>query len=72
MWAREDVCGLFADNVGPSAGNVGLRCRMFAGNVGLIAACLWAHAILIVGRYTYVCLLRAVSPRPSPGTSTRR
>jgi hypothetical protein len=27
---------------------------VFAGNVGSIAACLWAHAILIVGRYNYV------------------
>jgi hypothetical protein len=27
---------------------------MFAGNVGSIAACLWAHAILIVGRYRYL------------------
>src|SRR5712691_8783257 len=48
MWAREDVCGLFAENVGP-------RRHVFADNVGSIAACLWARGITFVGRYTYPC-----------------
>jgi len=52
MWAREDVCGLFANNVGPSADNVGPRRYVFAENVGSIAACLWARGITFVGRYT--------------------
>ncbi len=53
MWAREDVCGLFADNVGPSAENVGPRRHVFADNVGSMAACLWARGITFVGRYRY-------------------
>jgi hypothetical protein len=58
MWAREDVCGLFADNVGPSAANVGLRRHVFADNVGSIATCLWARGITFVGRYNYRTLFR--------------
>ncbi|SRR5712691_1272191 len=67
MWASGPVCGLFADNVGPSAENVGLRCRVFAGNVGSIAACLWAHAILIVGRYRYGLSLLLLEVFWTPG-----
>src|SRR5437879_5217578 len=54
MWARKDVCGLFAANVGPSAANVGPRRHVLAANVGSIAACLWARGITFVGRYSYV------------------
>src|SRR5437879_12712718 len=53
MWARKDVCGLFAANVGPSAANVGPRRHVLAANVGSIAACLWARGITFVGRYKY-------------------
>jgi len=49
MWVQKDVCGLFADNVGPSAENVGPRRYVFADNVGSIAACLWARGITFVG-----------------------
>src|SRR5206468_7944195 len=52
MWARKDVCGLFAANVGPSAENVGPRRHVLAANVGSIAACLWARGI------TFVCELQ--------------
>lgn len=41
MWAREDVCGLFADNVGP-------RQHVFADNVGF-------NYGLFVGQRDYVC-----------------
>ena len=53
MWAQEDVCGLFANTVGPSAENVGPRRYVFADNVDSIVACLRARGITFVGRYTY-------------------
>src|SRR5215475_14643841 len=34
MWAREDVCELFAQNVSPFAENLGPRAVLFAANVG--------------------------------------
>ena len=53
MWAREDVCELFAQNVSPFAENLGPRAVLFAANVGRIERRLWARRITFVGRYRY-------------------
>jgi len=53
MWASVAVCGLVAANVGSSAHNEGQRPRLVAANVGPFFTCLWVHALMIVGRYTY-------------------
>ena len=53
MWAREDVCELFAPNVSPFAANVGLTHGPFAANVGRVEQRLWASRITFVGRYNY-------------------
>src|SRR5215813_10611823 len=52
MWAREDVCELFAPNVGPFAANVDPRDMVFAANVGRVEQRLWASRITFVGHYT--------------------
>ena len=54
MWAPRRVCGLVAHNVGRVAANVGSQSHGVAKNVGPRVTCLWAQAILIVGRYTYL------------------
>ena len=54
MWAREDVCELFAQNVSPFAENLGPRAVLFAANVGRVEQRLWASRITFVGRYSYV------------------
>src|SRR5262245_29896921 len=51
MWAREDVCELFAQNVSPFAENLGQRYALFAANVGRVESCLWVRGITFVGHY---------------------
>ena len=63
MWAREDVCELFAHNVSPFADNLGQRYALFAANVGRVERCLWVRGITFVGRYSY----REVTPRATRG-----
>src|SRR6266571_1363144 len=41
MWAREDVCELFAETVSPFAENLGQSCVLFAANMGRVERCLW-------------------------------
>jgi hypothetical protein len=52
MWAPSAVCGPLAQNVGRLAANVGLRRRWLAANLVPFPPCLWAQALLLVGRYT--------------------
>src|SRR5262249_20583120 len=64
MWAREDVCELFAQNVSPFAENLGPRAVLFAANVGRIERRVWARRITFVGRYTYLFGTQ-FQPRPA-------
>src|SRR5215475_1387873 len=62
MWAREDVCELFAQNVSPFAENLGPRAVLFEANVGRIERRLWARRITFVGRYNYSQVFGKVVP----------
>jgi hypothetical protein len=58
LWVLADVCGLSASIVGLLVFNVVLWHFLFVPIVGCNLICLWVHAILIVGRYTYECVSR--------------
>ena len=72
MWARAAVGGPLADNVDRLADNVGLRRGGLAANLVPFWSCLWSHALLFVGHYTYVFLTTMAPIRPiSPQTVTK-
>ena len=53
MWASAAVCGPLAPNVGRLDANVGLAPHVLAANLVPLWPCLWAHALLFVGHYSY-------------------
>ena len=53
MWFQILVCGLFANDVGLFADNVGLKGVLFAINLVPKIPCLQVEAILFAGRYSY-------------------